>query len=52
MVNKDLSQDGLMVHDPQIDQCDIYYMNKLKNKNYMIIFIGTQRLLIKFNVHL
>ena len=25
MVNRDLSQDGLMVHDPQIDQCDILH---------------------------
>ena len=26
-------------------------MNKLKNKNYMMIFIDVQRFLVKFNVH-
>ena len=30
----------------------IHYINKLKNKNYMIISIDAKSLLAKFNIHL
>lgn len=50
MINRNLSQDGIRFMIHKLINV-IYCMNKLKNKNYMMIFIGAQRLLIKFNVH-
>lgn len=50
MINRDLSQDGIRFMIHKLINV-IYCMNKLKNKNYMMIFIDAQRFLIKFNVH-
>ena len=56
--NHALSPSGLYPRDArflqysQINQCDIYHINKLKDKNHMIISIDVDKVMTKASIHL